>query len=648
VPGATLRAAGVLRVTGDTALTEVELRLRLSRTRVYTRGEMAASAAGRTSSRDGDIVARRVLPGGAARGAQVAFDLSVPLDTVDSLQEYGVHVLSVEAVATTRDRSGRVAIVRSFLPWVPKASEIKPTGFAWLWPVMGAPVQLSDGTYADDGLAQEMAPDGRLGRLVAAGTRLSGSFELTWVVDPSLLEAAQDMTDGYRVQSLAVGGGDIAGAGAAVAAEWLEQLRAASAGDSVMTLPYADPDLVSLRRGNLLADVTAGRGRGDLVAAAALGRPVVSDVAWPAQGFADRATLRDLRGIGMKAAVLDARAVPAELSPPFTLAGRADVRTRNGNLAGLLYDPVLSDSLGATAAKQPLLAAQRFIAETAMITAELPGRGPERTVLVAPPRHWSPPPELLDRVIDITQDAPWVTPVSLGTLRATAPPEVDRGPVGYPRAIQDNELSGSYLNAVGDLHGRISTFGAVLSEPDQMVPALDAAVFRLESTWWRDRDQRVDRLTEVTSRVGVLGDQVQVLPGTYTFGSKSGTIPVTISNDLPQAVSVGMALTPLTARVELGDVALEPIAANSKVQVGVPAKAIANGPVTIQIRLRTPDGQPYGDPVELRVQVTQYGTVALYITIGAAAVLFAAAGLRLFRRGRGARRTSEPAPGEAA
>ena len=123
---------------------------------------------------------------------------------------------------------------------------------------------------------------------------------------------------------------------------------------------------------------------------------------------------------------------------------------------------------------------------------------------------------------------------------------------------------------------------------------------------------------------------------------------MTISNDLPQAVTVDMSLTPLTARVELGDVTLEPIAANSKVQVGVPAKAIANGPVTIQIRLRTPEGQPYGQPVELRVQVTQYGTVALYITIGAAAVLFATAGFRLVRRARRARHTPRPLSGQAA
>ena len=60
----------------------------------------------------------------------------------------------------------------------------------------------------------------------------------------------------------------------------------------------------------------------------------------------------------------------------------------------------------------------------------------------------------------------------------------------------------------------------------------------------------------------------------------------------------------------------------------------------IRTVLLTPAGDQYGQPVQLRIQVTQYGTVALGITAVAAAVLFAAAGYRLFRRATAARRTA--------
>ena len=486
-----------------------------------------------------------------------------------------------------------------------------------------------------------MAPEGRLGRITAAGSRLGQQMPLTWVVDPALLETAEDMSDGYTVRAEDPSQPAVDGTGAGAAQQWLDQVRAATRLGDVATLPYADPDVVALRRGGLTSDLLAARGRGDAMAAELLGRDVVTDLAWPADGYADRPTLRTLRSGGTQAVVLNAGAVPTELALPFTPTGRVDIGTRDGRLTGLLYDPVLTATLGAGANAQPLLAAQRFVAETAMITAELPGIGPERTILIAPPRNWSPPPELLDRIVSASLQAPWLSPVSVPDLRAAKPPEIDREPLTYPRSIRRRELPGAYLDAVRDLHATIATFSAVLTEPETIVPPLDAAVFRLESTWWRTHDGRLGRLTGTRSYVLELRDRVQVLPGSYTFGSKSGTIPLTVSNDLTQAVSVRIGLTPAPPRLEVGNVGQVRIPAESKVQVEVPATAIANGPVVIRTVLQTPAGDQYGQAVQLRIQVTQYGTVALAITAVAAAVLFAAAGYRLFRRASAARRTAD-------
>jgi hypothetical protein len=292
-----------------------------------------------------------------------------------------------------------------------------------------------------------------------------------------------------------------------------------------------------------------------------------------------------------------------------------------------------------------LLAAQRFVAETAMITAELPGVGPERTILIAPPRRWSPTPELLDRVVTATLQAPWLSPASVEELRATRPPEIDREPLRYPRSARLRELPAPYLDAVQGLQTTITTFSAVLSEPEAIVPGLDAAVLRLESTWWRNRDARLGRLTGTRRHILAVRDQVQVLPGSYTFGSKSGTIPVTVSNNLSQAVTVDIGLTASPPRLRVGAIDPVRINAESKVQVEVPATAVANGPVVIRAVLRTPTGNQYGQAVQLRVQVTQFGTVALVITGVAAAVLFATAGFRLFRRAASARRTPAPPAG---
>ncbi|MDQ1625157.1 MAG: hypothetical protein QOJ49_655 [Actinomycetota bacterium] len=649
VPGATLQATGMVRAGADEALDNVEVRLRLSRTTLSSRGELAAVASGRTSSRDGLVVARVRLSGRIPAGGEAAFEVSTPLAKITTLRDFGVYVLNIEVIARHRTGFGRVAIVRTFLPWVPQKQDFKPTSFAWIWPLTAVPSRLPDGTFADEALANQMAPDGRLGRLAAAGSELGQRHALTWVVDPALLDSAKDMGNGYQVRTAAGPNGSAGtadGTGAGTANEWLDLLRSASAGAGVLALPYGDPDVVALQHNDLTADLVTARAKGSDIASSVLGRQVTDDVAWPGDGFADGASLTALKGMGMDAVLLDGRALPPELDLSFTPTGRADVRTANGPLAGLLYDTTLTRILSATAPEKGLLAGQRFLAETAMITAELPAAGSARTVLVAPPRYWNPPTQLLDRVVKGAGDAPWLGDASLTALRAAPPPELDRLPVRYAASVRRSELPAAYLTAIRDMHSRVANFASVLTDPQALVPALDESLLMLESTWWRGRGDRVNRLDAVRSNLADLRSLVHVLPGSYTFGSKSGTIPLTISNGLDQPVLVNVALTPLRLGLSIGSVPAVRIPAQSKMQIGVPAKAVANGVVLVETRLRTPDGIPYGQPVELRVRVTQYGTLALVITLGAGGVLVAASAIRLSRRAHLARRArpAEPTP----
>ena len=214
-----------------------------------------------------------------------------------------------------------------------------------------------------------------------------------------------------------------------------------------------------------------------------------------------------------------------------------------------------------------------------------------------------------------------------------------------------------YLRALDSLHGKIDNFAGVLTDPNQvvpgtstlLVPGMESSLRRLESSWWRGSDAaRGIRLDRDKTYVGNLRGSVKVQPGSFTFGSKSGMIPLTLVNDLPQEVVVELQLEPQTPRLRLGAVEPQPIGPNQKIQVNVPATAIAGGPVVVVASLHTRDGALYGQPVQLRVNVTQIGTVALVITVAAAVVLFLAAGFRVVRRLRAARRTGPPGPDEPA
>lgn len=637
--GSELRVVGRLANTGAQDLRDVEVRLRLSDTRLNSRAELAAVAEGRTASRDGEVVVARSLAD-LAMGQTAVFDLTRPVDELAALTEFGVYVLGIEVLATRSSGFGRVAIVRTLLPWVPATAEIAPTGFSWLWPLVAAPSRLADGAFADDSLAREMAPGGRLARLVEAGARLGEGADLTWVVDPELIAAAEDMVDagGYRVRG--ADGDLVPGGGSELAAGWLEALRAATAGERVLGLPYGDADLTAVTRAGLAGDVPRAREQGQVAITRELpAAEAVPDTAWPVDGFVNRETLAALRRAGVATVVLDGRAVPTEIELSYTPSGRAHVSTRSGRVAGVLAEPGLADLLRARG-KDPLLAAQRFLAETAMITSELPSIGTERTIVVTPPRRWDPDPAYLARLADVASRAPWMAPVPLAQLADSEPPEVDRASLQYPAQARRRELPASYLRAIAGMQTSIDVFAAVLTDRTRFVPGLNRSVLLLESSWWRGRQARANRLHRERDYLTDLRARVRIQPGNFTFSSRRGTIPLTVANELPQEVLVDVRLDPQTPRLRIEDIEPQPVGPRTKRQVEVPATAVAGGPVVVDASLRTPGGAAYGQPVQLRVTITEYGTVALYITVAAAAVLFLAAGVRVLRRLLGARRAA--------
>ncbi|MGH8939622.1 MAG: DUF6049 family protein, partial [Actinomycetes bacterium] len=394
-PRDTLQVSGRVTNTGDSRLRDVEVRLRLSRSRVNSRAELARVALGDTESKDGDMVGQQLLAGPLQRGDSDEFQVSYALRGAGNLDEFGVFVVGVEVVASSEEGFGRVGIVRTFVPFVPQDPGFRPSGYSWLWPLVGAPKRLADGTYVDDGLAAELAPGGRLERLLRTGVTLAETQNLTWVVDPELLETVRDMSQGYVVQTAR--GLKVEGTGQQDAIAWLAALRTATTARDVLALPYADPDLVALHRHDRDADVAAARQVGEDLVVEILGRTVEGDVVWPADGYVDRSTLASLRPFGLRGVVLDGRALPTRFPLNYTPSGRATARAAGGDVPALVHDPGLTDLLSPPTSRSPLLSAQRFIAETAMITAELPSTGTDRVIVVAPPRRWRPNAAMLDR-----------------------------------------------------------------------------------------------------------------------------------------------------------------------------------------------------------------------------------------------------------
>jgi hypothetical protein len=124
-----------------------------------------------------------------------------------------------------------------------------------------------------------------------------------------------------------------------------------------------------------------------------------------------------------------------------------------------------------------------------------------------------------------------------------------------------------------------------------------------------------------------------------TLTSHSGTVPITVANDLDSPVHVTVALDPNQhLQVSGHGRVTEVIPAHRQVAVDVRASAKTSGVFQLKVALLTPSGGVY-DSTDLFVRSTAYGVVAILITAGATGVLLLAVVVRLVRRAFASRRS---------
>jgi Family of unknown function (DUF6049) len=649
----TLTVSGVIRNTGSTRIGQVEVVLAVGTAPLTFRGQLQQVEEGALPQPTRPVSAGRAVLDGEIDPKDFApFRLAVPISALGlpaTEAGRGVYQLDLTAIAPQSAVPG--STVTTFLPWVPNAEAIAPTKLAWLWPLVGRPVRDSAGIFNNDRLAASLGPGGRLRGLVDAA---AGS-PVTWVVDPDLLETAEQMSQGYRVRVR--GGSTTAGSGREAAAEWLDRLRAAIGNSEIVSLPYGDVDLTALRRNLLTEDISEANALGAETARLVLHRPTISDVAWPPGDVTDGPTMEAVRASGQHAIILADSALPPAVSLTYTPDGRGRLTTEAGDLDALLTDSGLSAVLRTGSGSEPGVGAlmiQRFLAETALITLQRPNDA--RSLVVAAPRYWSVDPQTAGQLLDAVATTPWLTSVPLGAVRAVEPPAVPRVVAEYPASARAAELPGSYLTTVRRMRTQLLDFTEVLSAPDPTEHAYTAARLRAESAAWRRADGEPgvtaagrSYLRRVAANLTALRGKVSIVSGgTVTLSSHTGTIPVTVRNELPQPVSIQVFVDSTREdrlQVEQPDLAVVP--AGGVAQISVRAEAVANGLVEVRAQLHNEGGEPISDTQSIRVQVTNYGTLGSVIIAAATALLFISATTRIVRRSFAGRRRRATRPATA-
>lgn len=613
-----------------------------------------------------------------APGAVERWSIAFPLDQL-TLQDWEVYKLGVALTS----KGSTVGTLQTFLPYASTSTtDRKPLSVSWIWPLADQPHQnvvAGRDVFTDDDLATELGSGGRLSALLnAAATAASQhpppvrhrrkgtkgpaapplprqAVPVTFAVDPMLLAELQRMaaTGGYTVHGPTR---TTKGSGRADATGFLSRLKSLlspsnPAEETVLALPYADPDVVAAVRSNQTEQLGSAYYLGNAVVSKVLGLgeqspSLLAHWAWPPNGYTDRSTLDALFSLGIETLVLDSTALPVTgEQPTSTPNAHVSVNGRLNSFDGVLTDNTLSQAVTAGAAGDSGLALQRYLAETLMIEAQLPSI-PGRSLVIAPSRRWAPDASYATRLLADTGRVPWLQPAPLRAAAQSAvfPSDLTRQ-LSYPPGQHQLELPGHYVQRVGQLIHQVNQLSAILLPPGAaVVKADDEAVLQALSSAWRDRPLEATAYRSALHRavVHTLGQvRLAVNPGSLiTLTSHSGSVPVTIFNGLSQAVRVGIRLVDTAHRLSItGGQGVRTIPPHQRVAVDVRAKANVSGVFNVYARLMTPgpNSRPLGKQVLLRVRSTAYGFAALAITGAAFAVLLIAVAIRLVRRAVGAR-----------
>lgn len=606
------------------------LRLRFRGSRMISRGELAQYSATAVPVLPG--VGPSEALGPVQNGATRQWTLTTTAATLQ-MSEFGVYPIAIEVINTAT--GGLLASKGTTLVFAGGVPAPKPTKVAWVWPVVDRPHRTTDSAFFDDKLEGSLS-SGRLAGLVGAAAK--SNVPLTWAIDPALLEDAQAMTDGYVLRGSRGGTAkDTKKPPSAAARRWLNDLRTVSGNEAYFAVPYADPDPVALVRARMNGNLrkaydhmalTAGKNQ--------MARPAELSVAWPPAGAADQATLDRMATLKSRTFLVNGQFLPSA-DPTVTPNATTTIKAGKSTQRAIGYDPTLN-ALVSGKIKTPgtvVLAQQRFLAETAMITAEAPNES--RTLVIAPDRRWNPPAAFAQQLLKYTDDAGWLKPVSLKSVIA-ARPEV-RTFSGYPSEYAKKELPTGYLRAVRTISGKASRFATIFDQQASAKERYERTVLRTESSFWRDSPTAAVRVRKtIDSEIDADIANIRVLRRKVGLAGSSGSMPVTVANDLTVGkVTVRIrVISKNEARLRIGTpdrdrLTLDP---TEKDTVKVPLQFYANGDTEVVVELLTPDGKRIGEPTRISVRTTGYGRTALLITGGGLAVLFLGVGARVARAKR--------------
>ena len=582
-----------------------------------------------------------------APGETAQFSLTIPhrylRRTEGGVYWFGVHALGEGPEGRVDGADGRA---RTFLPYVPRTAKTVDT--ALVVPVRRLVRHTPDGSIGGlERWTEELSPGGALRALVDLGAA-AGSRPVSWLVDPSVVDAARRLAAGNpgRFLGPTVDEGEADGdasqspspsptpegetdgqdltprqqAAADAATTWLERLHAGLEGSEILTLPYGDVDVAaSAAHDRRTYRQARKRSSGDLLP---WGLPTTPAVSSPS-GYLDAP---GLRLAGADATVLLTDRMFGPRAPAVAhVAGRTVGVTSSGAVAG---------GPGPDERQASLAMRQRIVSEAA-IRLLTPGRKPVIAVL---PASWTP-----ESASTFWQglDLDWLNLTTVASAMQRAGTDVPVRRLTYPDRQAELQLDASSFAATDALVRAGDTLQNLLTVNDQVAAEVRDEAWTDLSYWTRLQPERA-RASADRSRTWIetqLRGVTVDAPRAVILSSGSGRFAATVTNTLDEPVSVKIEAVPEPPlRVGVPSQTID-LGADERTTVLLNASSSGVGIQNVTLRLTDMDGVPLGSSDDVPIRSNRVSNVIWLIVGTGIALLFGAIVVRLFRRVRAARRT---------
>lgn len=256
------------------------------------------------------------------------------------------------------------------------------------------------------------------------------------------------------------------------------------------------------------------------------------------------------------------------------------------------------------------------------------------SIVLAPGDAWGVEGSGPSRALTVLLNAPFVTATTLESL-ITSPA---REPITlHAETLLPSDASAeNAVSAVNELSS-LSVLATATSGPSEMIAAAERGVLESLSLANRAdpayRDQQIAAAAEQSDAVLAA---VAITSGSQLLlVSSSGSMPITVSNDLDVPVTVRLAVTSQSPILRTTDQPEITIDAGADTTVKVPVTAISSGDVKVSVALRTDEGATIAVAETLQVRVrAAWGNLATGLFTVGLVVLLIAGLVRTVRRGR--------------